>query len=515
MKPNLKNDVLASVVVFLVALPLSLGIALASGAPIIAGVIAAAVGGIVAGSLGGAPLQVSGPAAGLTVIVYGVVQKFGWSTACVVTLVAGLIQLVLGFSRVARLALGISPAVVHGMLAGIGVTIAVAQFQVVLGSAPQSGVLKNLAHLPENLSGLNPAALAIGAFTIAILLLWPKMPKAIRSIPAPLVAVAVPTVVSVLVPMDLKRINLPQNVLSGIQLPTMPDTGLIGGILSSALVVALVASVESLLSAVATDKMHNGKRANLDRELIGQGAANTISGLLGGLPVTGVIVRSSANIASGATTRRSAILHGVWIVTFVLLLGSLLRSIPMAALAGLLVHVGIKLVNKAHINELKQHRELPVYLVTLLGVVGIDLMAGVGLGLGLSLVMVLRRMAVNEVRLDDTDGVTRVQMNGTMTFLSVPRLVQTLNAIPQGGRVEVEMHTDFMDHAVIEAVHTWENGYRSAGGHVTIYETHEPWYEQAVERKPRVKKSLILPSRAHSGAARIVTREHALAQGGE
>lgn len=494
MKENLKHDLLASVVVFLVALPLSLGIALASGAPIIAGVIAAAIGGIVAGSLGGAPLQVSGPAAGLTVIVYGVVQQHGWQTACLVTALAGVIQILLGASKVARSALAISPAVVHGMLAGIGVTIAVAQFQVVLGGVPASGVLKNLGQLGANLSALNVAAFVLGAISIAILFAWPKMPAKVKAIPGPLVAVAVPTILSLVIPMNVKRIDLPENILGGIQFPALPANGAWTPVLMSALIIALVASVESLLSAVATDKMHNNERANLDRELIGQGAANALSGLVGGLPVTGVIVRSSANVAAGAKTRMSAILHGVWVAGFALLLGSQLEAIPLAALAGLLVYVGIKLVNFTHIRELREHRELPVYLVTLAGVVLVDLMAGVGAGLALSIFMVLRRMATTVIDVAQIGGKTQVQVNGSLTFLNVPKLMQTLNAIPQGRQVDVEIHTDFMDHAAFDAVHTWEKGYKSGGGEVVITETYEPWYAHASDSQPRVKKSPIIRS---------------------
>jgi carbonic anhydrase len=495
---NLKKDVLASIVVFLVAIPLSLGIAFASGAPIIAGVIAAAVGGIVVGSLGGAPLQVSGPAAGMTVIVFGVVQSLGWQAACLATAIAGVIQIVLGKSKIARMALAISPAVMYGMLAGIGITIVTAQLQVVLGGTPASGVIKNLAQIPQTVAGANLAAVALGAMAFGILLLWPKVPKKVQLLPGALVAVAVPTLVSVALNFPVKRIELPSDILGQIKLPTMPAPDLVGPLLASALTIALVASVESLLSAAATDKLHQGPRADLDKELVGQGAANTVSGLLGGLPVTGVIVRSSANINAGAQSRLSSILHGVWVLVFVLLLGSLLESIPLAALAGLLVHVGVKLVDAKQIRLLAQHRELPVYLVTVAGVAGLDLITGVGLGLGLSLFLVLRRMATTEMRLSYGQGFTRVEINGSLTFLNVPRLMQTLNTIPPGERVEVEIHADFMDHAAFESLHSWERSYLKTGGQLSISEPHEEWYAPATQNLPRSRKSP------------IVTREGAL-----
>ncbi|MGV3617451.1 MAG: SulP family inorganic anion transporter [Fimbriimonas sp.] len=486
---NLKKDFLSSIVVFLVAVPLSLGIALASGAPIISGIIAGVIGGIVVGLLGGAPLQVSGPAAGLTVLVFGVVQQFGWPTACLITALAGLIQLGLGASKVARAALAISPAVVHGMLAGIGVTIAIAQFQVMLGGKTGSSAIANLKALPGHLTGLNAAALVLGVISIAILVLWPKLPKKAQVVPAPLVAVVIPTIVSVVAAMSVKRIELPSDLLGGIRLPAMPSSELLGPVFISALTIALVASVESLLSAVATDKMHRGPRANLDKELIGQGAANTLSGLLGGLPVTGVIVRSSANIASGATSRLSTILHGVWILLFVALFGGLLQSVPLAALAGLLVHVGAKLVKIKDIQELAKHRELPAYFATMLGVVFIDLIAGVAIGLAISFFMVFRRMAMTEVKVDYGQGTTRVQVFGTLTFMNVPRLMKTLNTIPAGERVEMEIHADFMDHAAFEALHSWEKGHLESGGQLMIDETNEEWYEPAKAHQPKVHKS--------------------------
>jgi carbonic anhydrase len=331
----------------------------------------------------------------------------------------------------------------------------------------------------------------LGALGIAILLLWPKMPKQVRVVPAPLIAVLVPTVISVAFNMPVKRIELPSDLLAGIRLPALPSGDLIVPILTSALTIALVASVESLLSAVATDKLHRGPRANLDKELIGQGVANTMSGLLGGLPVTGVIVRSSANIAAGATSRLSTILHGVWILLFVALFGSLLQSIPLAALAGLLVHVGIKLVKIQDIKELAKHRELPAYAATLLGVVFVDLIAGVAFGLAISFFMVFRRMATTEVQISYGQGTTHVLVNGTLTFMNVPRLMKTLNTIPAGERVEMEIHADFMDHAAFEALHSWERGHMESGGQLLINETNEEWYEPAKAHQPKVHKSPI------------------------
>lgn len=505
---SVKGDLLPSFVVFLIAIPLSLGIALASGAPILAGLVAAAVGGIVVGVLGGAPLQVSGPAAGLTVLVYQMVKDFGWPVACAITVAAGLLQVAFGVLKVARGALAISPAVVHGMLAGIGITIALAQLHVVLGGAPESSALTNLKELPGQIATMHGPATFLGLLTIGILVGWLFLPKRVQAFPGALAAILTATIVSVVFKMDVKRVDLPANPLAEFAMPQMPQ-GNWGAFAIAALTIALIASVESLLSAVATDKMHNGPRANLDRELLGQGAANTISGLLGGLPVTGVIVRSSANIASGAKSKASAIMHGVWVVVFTLLLGSLIEQIPLAALAGLLVFVGTRLVNMDHIRELRHHREAPVYFITVAGVVGLNLLYGVGLGFGVALLFLLRRLAAIRVqvehrpvvalsggssngrsrRLDRNEDTYHVRIEGSLTFVSVPQLSRALSEIPQGAKVDIDLMVDLMDHAAFESLHNWRLGHERTGGTVDIDEMHEAWYQNAENGQPRHGKT--------------------------
>lgn len=498
MSQRLRKDLLASIVVFLVALPLSLGIALASGAPVIAGLIAAASGGIVAGLLGGAPLQVSGPAAGLTVIVFGIVAQFGFATTCLITVIAGALQIVLGYAKIARAALAITPAIVHGMLAGIGLTIAIAQLCVVFGGKPLANALANLKEIPGLATHAHLPSILLGSLALAILLLWPKMPKRVQSVPGPLVAVLVPTILSILGNFEMARVELPESLTQGFTFPRLPkDASLWGGIVGAALTIALVASVESLLSAVATDKMHERPRADLDRELVGQGAANLVSGALGGLPVTGVIVRSSANIRAGATSRLSTILHGVWIVFFVALFSVHIERIPLAVLAGLLVHVGIRLVSMHHIRDLAKHRELPVYASTALGVTFFGLLTGVGLGLALSFLILLRRMSHANIRMNRIDGRCQIVVDGALTFLTVPKLARVLDEVPRGCDVDIDLHVDFMDHAAFEALHDWEQGHIRGGDKVCIIEHREDWYEDRRSDTPRVRKApfgLDLPS---------------------
>jgi carbonic anhydrase len=484
---TLRRDLPASLVVFLVAVPLSLGIALASGAPIIAGLIGAVAGGIVTGLLAGSPLQVSGPAAGLTVVVAGLVAKFGWETMCLITACAGALQLLLGWFKVARGALIIAPAVVHGMLAGIGISIALAQMHVVLGGSPQSSPLVNLLGIPKQLGVMSTHAAVLGFLTIAILIMWKKISvPALKAIPGPLVAVVVGTVVSLVMKMNVKRVDLPET----FELTKLAPPADWGPFITAVLTVAIIASIESLLCAVATDKLHSGVRSNLDKELRAQGAGNLVSGLLGGLPITGVIVRSSANIIAGGVSRWSAIFHGVWILLFVLFASKVIESIPLAVLAGLLVHVGINLVNLHHIKELSKHNEILIYWATVLGVTCVNLLAGVGIGLGLSIFFLLRRLSNTSVKMEQREGKWHVQIGGTLTFASVPRLNAALSTIPAGHPVDIDLAVDFIDHAAFEALHGWRENHEKTGGHVDIDETHEEWYKPANAGTPRQGKSL-------------------------
>jgi carbonic anhydrase len=488
LRAVLRYDLPASFVVFLVAVPLSLGIAAASGAPLIAGLIAAVVGGVVGGLFSGAPLQVAGPAAGLTVIVAGLVAQFGWAATAAITVGAGVLQVLLGLSRVGRLALSLSPAVVHGMLAGIGVTIAVGQLHVMLGGSNQGSVLENLTELPAQVLGLHPGALLIGALTIAVMVLWPKLPK-VGVVPAPLVAVALGTAVAAGFQLDLVRVTLPSDIINEVVLPQLPS-GPVLAVLGGVLTVALVASVESLLSAVAVDKLHDGPRANLDKELVAQGAANMVSGALGGLPVTGVIVRSSTNVAAGAKSRWSTIMHGVWMLLAVLLLAGVLRLIPMAALAAVLVVIGVRLVSVAHMKQLWRHREMVVYAATLLGVITFGLVEGVLVGLAVALVRAFYRLTHSTVDVQRVDSRWWVTVRGSLVFLGAGRLVRELRAIPLRENVVLELHVDFMDHGVFEAINDWRVGYERTGGRVRVDEVLDSWYHRAIGDRPARRKSV-------------------------
>jgi carbonic anhydrase len=463
----LRNDLPSSLVVFLVALPLSLGIAIASGAPVLSGLVAAVVGGIIVGALGGSPLQVSGPAAGLTVVVADLISDFGWAVTCLITVAAGVLQVLLGLSRVARAALAISPVVVHAMLAGIGITIALQQTHVLLGGKSKSTAWHNVIELPGQLIGAHRPGLLLGVLVIAILIAWRWVPAKLARIPGPLVAIVGVTIISLVFPFHVRRIELEGSPLDALQLPDIPD-GEWSDVALGVITVALIASVESLLSAVSVDRMHNGPRTDFNRELIGQGAANVVSGTIGGLPITGVIVRSSTNVNAGAKSRASSIMHGVWILLFTLPFAELVEEIPTAALAGLLIVIGIQLLRPAHIETAMKQRDLAVYVVTAVSVIFLNLLHGVMIGLALAIALTGWRVIRATVEAHFVDEEWRVVVEGACTFLALPRLTRVLASIPDGGNVTVAISVNYLDHAAHQAITDWRRQYEAVGGTVRI-----------------------------------------------
>ncbi|NUR87148.1 MAG: bifunctional SulP family inorganic anion transporter/carbonic anhydrase, partial [Nonomuraea sp.] len=475
---TLRHDLPASLVVFLVAVPFSLGIAMASGAPLAAGLIAAIVGGLVAGSLGGSAVQVSGPAAGLSLVVVDLVHTHGWRATCMITLLAGVVQLVLGVFKAARAALAVSPAVVHGMLAAVGVILALAQLHVVLGGRSQSSALANLIELPGQIADLHGHKVAVGVLTIAVLALWTRLPKKVKVVPAPLAALLVAAGTAWLFDWDVTRVDL-SGGFTEWAFPVLPGADW-HTIVGAVLLVAMLASVESLLCSVAADGMHTGRRSDLDQELTGQGVANMVSGALGGLPIAGGIVRTTTNVAAGGRTRSSSILHGVWVLVFALGFGWAIALIPLEALAALLVFTGVQMVNVARIRKVHGHGEVPVYVVTMAAVILLGLAEGVLAGLALAALLALRRLTWVTVRKhEEQDGRLRVTITGSLTFLGVPRLTRELRAIPTGTPVDLDLNIDFMDNGAFEAIHSWRLDHERMGGAVNIDELHDEWYALA------------------------------------
>jgi len=468
LKSLLPRELLASVVVFLVALPLCMGIAIASGMPPAKGLITGIIGGLVVGWLAGSPLQVSGPAAGLAVLVFELVREHGMAMLGPILLLAGVLQLLAG-----RLKLGCwfrvtAPAVVYGMLAGIGVLIVLSQVHVMFDSGPKPSGLDNLVAFPQTLlgavgpgTGMQAGLLGLG--TIAVMWLWEKRrPHALRFVPGALLGVGLATAVSLLMSLPVKRVEVPANLAEAIDWLRPADLLNLAdpAILIAAIAVAFIASAETLLSAAAVDRMHDGVRSDFDKELSAQGVGNMLCGLLGALPMTGVIVRSSANVQAGAKTRLSAMFHGLWLLAFVLLLSSVLQSIPVASLAGVLVYTGIKLVDLKALRGLGRYGRMPMFIygATASAIILTDLLTGVLIGFGLTLVKLAlnaSRLKINLVDLEP-EGEMELRMTGAATFLKVPALTQALANVPAGTTLHVPLsNVSYIDHSCLELLEEW------------------------------------------------------------
>ena len=481
------SDLLASVVVFLVALPLCMGIAIASNMPIAAGLVTGIVGGLVVGFLAGSPLQVSGPAAGLAVLVWQLVEKFGVPTVGVIVFFAGLIQLLAGVLKLGQWFRAVSPAVIHGMLAGIGILILVSQFHVMFDSAPLGSGIKNLMGIPQTLlnafsnGGAPLSAGLIGALTIASIFGWAALaPKSLKVIPAPLVGVTVGMIAAALLHLDaIRYVQVPEkifeNLLSGSTLPSIEGLMKIldPAVLIGAISVAFIASAETLLCATAVDAMHSGPRTKYDRELTAQGVGNSICGLIGGLPMTGVIVRSGANVEAGAKTRASAILHGVWLLMFVALIPWTLKYIPMAALAAVLVFTGYKLAYPKIVPALMKYgkAEVFIYAVTIAMIVSTDLLKGVVTGLVLSLMKLLYAFSHLDVKKEENAAQNRIDLHfdGSATLVRLPILARALENLKPGTNVHVHLgDLDYIDHACLDLLTNWEKQHKATGGTLTM-----------------------------------------------
>ncbi|MCA9243635.1 MAG: SulP family inorganic anion transporter [Phycisphaerales bacterium] len=477
-----RKDILASVVVFLVALPLCMGIAIASGAPPAAGLMTGIIGGLVVGFIAGSPLQVSGPAAGLSVIVYELIQQHGLATLGVIVLAAGAIQVIAGALRLGQWFRAVSPAVIQGMLAGIGVLIFSSQFHVMVDDSPRSGGLANLISIPVAIwKGLGPMgsqhqiAAIVGLATMVAIAGWSYVPGRLKSVPAPLVAVVVGTLMAMLFGLSVKKIDVPASLIEAVTLPAFADFGILasGSIIVAVLTMAIVASAETLLCATAVDQMHNGPRTNYDRELAAQGIGNMLCGIVGALPMTGVIVRSSANVTAGARTRLSAIMHSVWLLVFVAALPFVLQSIPTAALAAILVYTGYKLMNFKAIPKLASYgrSELAIFFATVAGVVAIDLLSGVLIGLGLSMAKLIYTFSHLEIHKEmsaDEDRTT-LRLVGAATVVRLPFLAETLEATPADTELHVNLEgLDYIDHACLNLLMEWEKQHEAQGGRLVI-----------------------------------------------
>ncbi|AWW37043.1 SulP family inorganic anion transporter [Streptomyces cadmiisoli] len=471
--PYLKQDLAASLVVFLVALPLCVGVAVASGVPAELGLVTGIVGGLVTGLLPGSSLQVSGPAAGLTVLVFEAVREFGLPTLGAIVLAAGVLQLAMGALRLGRYFRAISVSVVEGMLAGIGLVIIAGQVYAAAGlRAPASGVDK-IVGVPGALAGAvtSPTTLtsvSVGVGTIAVLVLWRRLPERVRVVPGALAAVALATLVTWAFHLPVATVHV-QGLLDAVHVPGADAFGALvsPAALGTVVAFALIASAESLFSAAAVDRLHDGERTRYDKELMAQGAGNTVSGALGALPMTAVIVRSSANVQAGARTKASRVLHGVWLLLFAALLPAALELIPLPALAGVLVHAGWKLIPFRQVVSLwrDQRGEALVLVVTAVAIVVVNMFEGVLLGLALSVVKTA--WEASHIKLEVMDkgaGPIRAYLSGNATFLRLPKILDSLEALPKDRPIELDLSgLHHLDHACRTALETWVERHSATG----------------------------------------------------
>ncbi|WP_354637809.1 SulP family inorganic anion transporter [Kitasatospora camelliae] len=476
--PFPRQDFAASLVVFLVALPLCVGVAVASGVPAELGLVTGIVGGLLTGLLPGSSLQVSGPAAGLTVLVLEAVQEHGLAALGVITLAAGALQLAMGALKLGRWFRAISLSVVQGMLAGIGLVLIAGQLYALADAKAPGNGPANLAGLPRLIADTagDPRTLtaaALGAGTVLVLVLWPRLPAKVRVLPGPLAAVGLATAATALLDLDVAKVKV-AGLLDVVHLPGSSDVAVLTelGALGTVVAFALIASAESLFSAAAVDRLHDGPRTDYDKELIAQGAGNTVCGLLGALPMTAVIVRSAANVQAGARTKASRVLHGVWLLLFTALIPSALSVIPLAALAGVLVHAGAKLVPVRSLVPLwREHRGEAVVLgATAVAIVVTNLFEGVLLGLLLAILKTAWETSHLHVEpVDQPDGSIRVRLAGNATFLRLPRLLETLERLPTDRQIHLDLsELRHLDHACRSALETWAERHNQTAGHQAV-----------------------------------------------
>ena len=467
---NLKSDIPASIVVFLVAVPLCLGIALASGAPLFSGIIAGIIGGIVVGALSGSSLGVSGPAAGLAVIVLTAIQDLGsFEIFLLAVVIGGIFQFVLGVLKAGIIGYYFPSSVIKGMLAGIGVIIVLKQIPHAFGyDKDYEGSLafnqpdghNTLSELYYMFEAITPGALIITLVSMAILILWEqsfmKKISIFKLIQGPLVAVAVGIVLNILFsngslalsPEHIVNIPVASSFGEFTSLFTLPDFSAWNNpqVYTVAITIAIVASLETLLCLEATDKLDPLKRNSpANQELRAQGIGNVISGLIGGLPITQVIVRSSTNILSGGKTKMSAILHGFILLGSALAIPFVLNMIPLACLAAILFMVGYKLAKPVLFKEMyaRGWSAFIPFMVTIIGIVLTDLLMGIGIGMAVAIFYILynnykKPFLFEEEEHISADGVIKLELAEDITFLNRANIQRALDSIPDNAKLIID-----------------------------------------------------------------------------
>jgi MFS superfamily sulfate permease-like transporter len=484
LKKNLKKDLPASIVVFLVALPLCLGIALASGAPLFAGLITGVVGGIIVASVSGSQLSVSGPAAGLTAIVLGAITQLGaYETFLLAVMLAGVIQLILGVLKGGMIGNYFPSSVIEGMLAAIGLTLILKQLPHALGvdsdffgdeAFAQSDSENTFSAIGNAFSHFGLAAVVISGLSILVLIFWPKFKK-LAVVPAPLLVV----VMGVLLALVFQGTPYALSAAHMVEIPvvnsfseftalfitpdfsqiTNPKVWVVAG------TIAVVASLETLLSIEAVDKIDPIKRVSpTNRELIAQGTGNMVSGLIGGLPMTSVIVRSSANVNSGGRTKMSAIFHGCWLLLSLLFIPGLINMIPLACLAAILLVTGYKLTRIALFKHMyhKGWDQFIPFVATIVAVLLTDLLKGVAIGMVVSIFYLLRTNMRNpffyRIEAEGRKKDLRIKLAEEVSFLNKASIQVLLNKIPKETTVIIDgSNSRYIDPDVLETIFNFKH----------------------------------------------------------
>jgi MFS superfamily sulfate permease-like transporter len=481
---NLKSDFPASIVVFFVALPLCLGIALASGAPLFSGVIAGIIGGVVVGALSGSKIGVSGPAAGLAAIVLTSIGTLGgFENFLVAVVLGGVIQLIFGLLRAGIIGYYFPSSVIKGMLTGIGIIIILKQIPHFFGydADPEGDFAffqvdgqNTFSEIINTINHIQPGSALIGLIGLTILLLWDKVlvkkAKIFQVIQGPLVAVVVGIIFFSVTKSNevlgvsgthLVNVPVPSDLSSFLAQFSFPNFAAISNpqVWVVAFTIALVASLETLLCVEATDKLDPHKNVTpTNRELLAQGAGNIISGLIGGLPITQVIVRSSANIQSGGRSKMSTIIHGLFLLGSVVLIPNLLNMIPLSVLAAILLIVGFKLAKPALFMSMYKlgWKQFVPFMVTVLGIIFTDLLVGIGLGLLVGIIVILIKSYQNSHFLhkegeDVDDGKIKMTLAEEVTFFNKGAILKELDKLASNSFLELDVtNTKYLDNDIIE-----------------------------------------------------------------
>ena len=504
---NIKSDLMAGVVVFLVALPLCLGIALASGAPPFSGVIGAAVGGLVVSVASGSQLSVSGPANGVTIIAASIIADLGYPGLLLAVSIAGIIQIILGFIRAGVISAYFPSAVIRGMLASIGLMLILKQIPHAIGydiiteddmSFLEESSKAEISIIQQALSAVSPGAIILSISSIALMILWEtnfiKSNKLLSLIPAPLIIILYGVIFSIIIPMlspllALSQdhfVNLPsfQSVSHFWEQAVFPDFSLISNpqIFIAAFTLAMIASLESLLSLEAADKLDPLKRtAPTDRELKAQGLGNVLSGLIGGLPISAVIVRTSVNINAGGKTKMSSFVHGVCMIISAIFFVKYINLIPLACLAAILIVTGFKLTKpKIYVDLFKQGSDqfLP-FIITIVAMNTLDSLRGVMIGLATGLLFVSKNNYHQAFSLTQNDNNYLLRLKKDVSFLHKAPLRQALNNIPENSFLLIDgSRASFIDRDIVETI----NDFVAAGTDSNIVvELKDVTYRQSHE----------------------------------